>query len=61
MRRNSKYLESIEVLPSENSMDIAEKIIRKLQYEEMLRDIEPLPPGQGLAIRLKYVEKSTKS
>lgn len=48
MRRNNKYLEGIEVLPLENSTDIAEKTIRKLQYEEMLRDIEPLPGGRGL-------------
>lgn len=59
MRRNNKYLESIEVLSLEDSTDIAEKTIRKMQYEEMLRDIESLPPEQGLAIRLKYEEGMT--
>ncbi|WP_109714662.1 hypothetical protein [Faecalicatena contorta] len=61
MRRNNKYLEGIEVLLLENSTDIAEKTIRKLQYEEMSRDIEPLSWWKGLAIRLKYVDKSIKS
>lgn len=32
---------------------------QKLQYQEMQAAIDTLPPEQGLAIRLKYVEDMT--
>ena len=38
---------------------MAAAVDQRLQYEEVLQAMEELPPEQGLAIRLKYVENQT--
>lgn len=59
LRRNRIHLESIEGLSVSDEKEVAIEAERKLQYEELLKFIETLPPEQGLAIRLKYVEDMT--
>ncbi len=58
-RQTSLHLEDIDGLTIADSRDIAAEVDQKLQYEDVLRAIETLPPEQGLAIRLKYVEDMT--
>lgn len=59
LRKNRIFLEDIDsiVLPDEGN--IAADMERKLQYEQLLAAVDDLPPEQGLAIRLKYVEEMT--
>ena len=59
LRRNRVSLVPAEELPLAEEGDVAAEVERKLQYEELLTAIESLPPEQGLAIRLKYVEDMT--
>ena len=59
LRRNRIYLEDIESLPLEDERNMADEVERKLQYEQLLEELETLPPEQALAIRLKYVEDMT--
>lgn len=59
LRRNRIYLEDIESLPLADERDLSDDVAQKLQYEELVRAIEDLPPEQGLAIRLKYEENLT--
>ena len=46
-------------MPLEDGRDLAETVERKLQYEQLLQEMESLPPEQALAIRLKYLEDLT--
>ncbi len=59
LRRRSVYLEDIESFPLEDKRNVADEVERKLQYEQLLAQLETLPPEQALAIRLKYVEDMT--
>ena len=59
LRRSHIYLEDIETLPIEDARNMAEEVERKLEYEQVLKAMETLPPEQALAIRLKYVEDMT--
>lgn len=59
LRRNRVYLEEIETLPLEDGRNMAEEVERKIEYEQLLDQLETLPPEQALAIRLKYVEDMT--
>lgn len=59
LRRNRIYLEDIDELPLADDRDVSETVNQKLQYEELLRAMEALPPEQGIAIRLKYEEELT--
>lgn len=49
----------LEALPLRDPTDMAAAVDQRLQYEEVLQAMEELPPKQGLAIRLKYVENQT--
>ena len=59
LRRNRIYLEDIESLPIEDTQNVADEVERRLQYEQVMKAMETLPPEQALAIRLKYVEDMT--
>ena len=59
LRRNRIYLEDIEALPIEDKRNMADEVERRLQYEQVMKAMETLPPEQALAIRLKYVEDMT--
>ncbi len=59
LRRNRIYLENIDEVPVADNRSLSDDIDRKLQYEELLSEIDNLPPEQGLAIRLKYEEDLT--
>lgn len=61
LRRNRVYPEDIEALPLTDNRNVALEVEQKLQYEELLRAMETLPPEQRLAIRLKYEEDMTLS
>ncbi len=59
LRRNRIDLEDVEALPLADEHNVADEVERKLRYEQLLVAIDTLPPEQGLAIRLKYVEDMT--
>lgn len=59
LRRNRISLEDIEQLPLEDERDLADEVVQKIRYEQLLTELESLPPEQALAIRLKYVEDMT--
>ncbi len=59
LRRNRICLEDIESLPLEDEQNVADEVVRKIQYEQLLAEMDTLPPEQALAIRLKYVEDMT--
>lgn len=59
LRRNRITLAELDTLPLEDGQNVVDEVERKLQYEQVLKALETLPPGQALAIRLKYVEDLT--
>ena len=59
LRRNRIYLKDIESLPLEDERNVEDDAERKIQYEELLAELETLPPEQAIAIKLKYVENLT--
>lgn len=59
LRRNWVPFEDIDALPLEDERNVADEVERKLRYEQLLAELETLPPEQALAIRLKYVEDMT--
>lgn len=59
LRRNSVYIEDIDTVFIADVQNIGDTVDNKLQYEQLLKAIESLPPEQGIAIRLKYEEDLT--
>ena len=59
IRRNRVELADIDELPLADGTDLAFLVEKKLEYAEVLKALETLPPEQGLAIRLKYEEELT--
>ena len=59
LRRNRIYLEDFDALSLPDGHDLSGEVEQKLQYEALLAALETLPPEQGAAIRLKYVEDLT--
>lgn len=59
LRRSRIRFEDIDELPLADDGTLTESVERKLQYEALLAAIETLPPEQGTAIRLKYVDDLT--
>lgn len=59
LRRNRIFLENIEEVSLPDGKNITGAVEQKLQYQELQAAIDTLPPEQGLAIRLKYVEDMT--
>ena len=59
LRKNRIVLEDVDDLPLSDGKDVSYLVARRLQYQKALAAIDSLPPEQGLAIRLKYVESLT--
>ena len=59
LRKNRIVLEDVDDLPLSDGKDVSDLVARRLQYQKALAAIDSLPPEQGLAIRLKYVESLT--
>lgn len=59
MRRNRIIPMDIEELQLEDSHSLSVDVLRKMEYEDVLRAIEALPEEQGIAIRLKYEQDMT--
>ena len=59
LRRNRFQLEDIESLQMEDKQSVTDAVERKIQYEQLLTELNALPAEQALAIRLKYVEDMT--
>lgn len=59
LRKNRIYLEDIDEIQLEDKVKLADKVITKLEYEEILKATYSLPKEQGIAIRLKYQEDMT--
>ena len=59
LRRSRIRFEDWEELSLADPRDIASEVEQKISYEELLAATASLPPEQGLAIRLKYVEDMT--
>ena len=50
---------NIDEFQPDDPHDMAGSVMQKMQYFEVLKAIETLPPEQGLVIRLKYEEDLT--
>lgn len=59
LRRNRLRLEEMDARMPADEEGPSDEIERKLRYEGLLDEIRRLPPEQGLAIRMKYVEEMT--
>ena len=59
LRKNRIVREDVDDLPLSDGKDVSDLVARRLQYQKALAAIDSLPPEQGLAIRLKYVESLT--
>ena len=59
LRRNHIRFEELNAVPLSDGGILSEQVERRLEYEELLTALEQLPPEQGVAIRLKYVEELT--
>ena len=59
LRKNRVYLEDIDEISASDNRDFADETERHIRYEELLAAVEDLPPEQGEAIKLKYVEDMT--
>lgn len=59
LRKNRIYLENIDEIQLEDKVKLSDKVITKLEYEELINATYSLPEEQGIAIRLKYQEDMT--
>lgn len=59
LRRNHIHIEGIEEYRLEDEHNVADEVEIKLRYEQLMAELEKLPPEQATAIRLKYVEDMT--
>lgn len=59
LRKNRIVPEDVELLSISDGSNVADLVEQHLQYEQALTALDSLPPEQGLAIRLKYVESLT--
>ncbi len=59
LRKNRVKLENIDDMQIPGEGDMASGVLQTMQYQEVLKVIETLPPEQGLAIRMKYVQDMT--
>lgn len=59
LRKNRMPFEDIEELSVADGRDVAADVVQKLEYEELISMLDALPPEQGLAIKMKYVDDMT--
>ena len=59
LRRSNIKMMDIDEVQFNDFMDVTDRVIQKMQYEEVIKGLADLPPEQGLAIRLKYEENMT--
>ena len=59
MRRNKVVLGDLSETETQSGDDTERKVITKMQYEEIIKYIDSLPPNQACVIRLKYIEELT--
>lgn len=57
--RRSHVCEDIDGVTAAGTSDTEAEALRRLDYESLSRELDRLPPEQGLAIRLKYEENLT--
>ena len=58
-RRNRIVFNDISETEPQSTDDTENRAITKMQYEEILKYIDDLPPNQASVIRLKYIEEYT--
>lgn len=59
LRKNRLRPETLDACLPEDAKSPSDELEQRLQYEGLLDEIRRLPPEQGLAIRMKYVEEMT--
>ena len=58
-RRNKIILSELAEAESQIGNNVENKVIANLEYAEVIKYIESLPPNQATAIRLKYIDEYT--
>lgn len=58
-RRNKMILSELTEAESQIGNNVENKVIANLEYAEVIKYIESLPPNQATAIRLKYIDEYT--
>lgn len=58
-RRNKFICNDISEAELQSADDTENKVITKMQYEEIVKYIDNLPPNQASVIRLKYIDEYT--
>lgn len=59
VRKNNVHFENVEEVQIKDTSNFEREVMVKMEYDEALQMIEHLPPEQGLAIKLKYIENMT--
>ncbi len=59
LRRNRITVDSLNDLEITSGEDIEQKVITSLEFSEVMKYLDGLPPNQAQAIRLKYIDEFT--
>ena len=59
LRKNKQAPMDIENLELDSGQDVERMVLKEMQIDEALRQIEMLPPGQAIVIKMKYLEQKT--
>lgn len=58
-RRNKAVFSELSEAEAQSDDNIENNVIVNMQYEEITKYIDSLPPNQAMAIRLKYIDEYT--
>ena len=58
-RKNKAMFDDISEISISSNENIEETVITKLEYDDVIKYIEQLPPQQDQAIQLKYIDEFT--
>lgn len=59
MRRNKVIFSELSEADAQSSENIENKVLTNMQYNEIAKYIDGLPPNQAQVIRLKYIDEYT--
>ena len=59
LRRNKVILSELSEAETKSGENIEDKVLTNIEYNEVIKYIESLPPEQSSVIRLKYIDEYT--
>ena len=59
LRRNGKTIVNIDDVNVADKMQVEDLIVNKMEVNDIIKCIDSLPPEQGQAIKMKYLEELT--